>query len=184
MTQHLRPEEFVDALDGLLASERRSHLDSCDECRVQFVQLRSAELEAGEDAGFEPSPLFWDHFNARVHEATTSVDITPRRWWHLGWQQVAVVGAAAAVIALAVMLRPGQVNSGSGTLESEMAVLPRIEDDGSWDIMLGMASEVAWDDVREVVTPSVGAADAAIEELTASQREELIRLLKKEIGVP
>ena len=47
---------------------------------------------------------------------------------------------------------------------------------------MGLASEIAWDDIRGAVTPAAGAADAAIEELTGAQREALVRLLKQEIG--
>ena len=178
MTEHLRPEEFVDALDGQLASERRSHLDSCEECRIQFVELRSTELEAGDDEGFEPSPLFWDHFSARVQGATKALEIAPRRWWQLEWRPVAALASAVGAVALVLLLRPAPV------VPMEVTPLPGIEDDGSWDIMLGMASEASWETVRDAVVPSVGTADAAIEELTAAQREELVRLLKKEIGEP
>jgi len=57
-----------------------------------------------------------------------------------------------------------------------------VDEDGSWDIVMGLASEIAWDDIRDAVTPAPGAADAVIEDLTGAQREALVRLLKQEIG--
>ena len=178
MTQHLGPEEFVEALDGRLTADRRGHLDACEVCRADVEELRSIGLEAADVPAFEPSPLFWDHFNARVHGATKDLSVAPQRWWQLDWRPVAALATAGAALALVLTLRPGSVTP------TETAPLPGIEDDGSWQIMLGMASEVSWETVREAVVPSAGTADAAIEELNAAQREELVRLLKKEIGEP
>ena len=36
MTNHLRPDEFVDAMDGALAAARGDHLEHCAECRAEL----------------------------------------------------------------------------------------------------------------------------------------------------
>ena len=30
---HLTPDELIDAMEGLLASDRQAHLGTCEECR-------------------------------------------------------------------------------------------------------------------------------------------------------
>ncbi len=55
-------------------------------------------------------------------------------------------------------------------------------DDGSWGLVIGLASELDWADVREVAKPAEGTADRMIEELTPAQRDEFARLLQEEMG--
>lgn len=182
MTTHLRPDEFVDAMDGTLPAARTAHLEACAECRAEIDGLLSMQRDARSDDAHEPSPLFWDHFSARVREATTRETAPERAWWR-SWQTVATFAAAAATIVIALQMRPTPSIAPVATpapVSSVAEIAP--EDDGSWDIVMGLASEIAWDDVRDAVAPSAGAADAAIEELTAAQREALVRLLKQEIG--
>jgi hypothetical protein len=178
MTQHLRPEEFVDALDGVFEPAQRDHLQSCDECRTELEALQVTRLEAINVPTSEPSPLFWEHFSARVEGATRDLDASPRRWWQIDWRPIGAVATAAGALALFLTVRPAPV------VPAEIASLPAIEDDGSWEIMVGIVSQASWEDVREAVAPAVGTADAMIDELNAAQREELVRLLKKEIGEP
>jgi hypothetical protein len=180
MTNHLRPDEFVDAMDGALSTARGAHLNSCAECRAELDGLLSVQREAHADAAHEPSPLFWDHFSARVREITVHEKRTPYPWWRAGWQPIAALTVAAAAVVLVLQMRstPAVVPSAL----TPVTLTTEFEDDGSWDIVMGLASEIAWDDIREAVTPAAGAADAAIEELTSAQREALVRLLKQEIG--
>ena len=180
MTNHLRPDEFVDAMDGALSATRDAHLEGCAECRAGLDDLLSMQREAHADDVPEPSPLFWDHFSARVREATAREKSTPESWWRTGWQPIAALTVAAAAVVLVLQMRttPAVVAPALAPVTSMTA----LEDDGSWDIVMGLASEIAWDDIRDAVTPAAGAADAAIEELTSAQREALVRLLKQEIG--
>lgn len=182
MTNHLRPDEFVDAMDGALVTARVAHLEDCVGCRAELDGLLSMQREAGADDAPEPSPLFWDHFSARVRNAAKREEHTPESWWRSGWQPIAALTVAAAAVVLVLQMRstPAVVVPASAPVMSvsDMA----FEADGSWDIVMGLASEIAWDDIRDAVTPAAGAADAAIEELTTAQREALVRLLKQEIG--
>lgn len=182
MTNHLRPDEFVDAMDGALPAARHAHLENCAECRTEMDTLLSMQAEARGDDAHEPSPLFWDHFSARVREATAN-DAAPEPQWRRTWRTVATLAAAAAAVVIALQMRPTPSTAPVTTTVPTTSVAEIApEDDGSWDIVMGLASEIAWDDVRDAVTPAAGAADAAIEELTPAQREALVRLLKQEIG--
>jgi len=182
MTNHLRPDEFVDAMDGALSTARGAHLENCADCRAELDGLWSMQREAHADDAFEPSPLFWDHFSARVREATANEKITPEPWWRTGWQPIAVLTVAAAAVVLLVQTRSTPAVVAPGLAPVTLTAEGPVEDDGSWDIVMGLAAEIAWDDIRDAVTPAAGAADAAIEELTSAQREALVRLLKQEIG--
>ena len=93
---------------------------------------------------------------------------------------VAVAAAAAIVLVLQMGSTPAVVPSSPAPVTSTADLA--FEDDGSWDIVMGLVSEIAWNDIRDAVTPAAGAADAAIEELTSAQREALVRLLRQEIG--
>ena len=181
MTEHLRPEEFVDALDSALSPARIGHLEQCEVCRAELNGLLAMQSEAHTDNVPEPSPLFWDHFSERVLQATARDVATVQPWWR-GWRPIATLAASAAVgvLLLQVLSTPRQAVAPSAPVTTTADVA--LEDDGSWDIVMSLASEIAWDDVRDAVAPSADAADAAIEELTAAQREALVRLLKQEIG--
>lgn len=182
MTNHLRPDEFVDAMDGALSTARGAHFEHCAECRAELDGLLSMQREAAGDDAPEPSPLFWDHFSARVREAAARQNHTTAPWWRTGWQPIAVVAVAAASVVLVLQMR-----SAPAVVTPALAPVTSVaegssEEDGSWDIVMGLASEIAWDDIRDAVTPAAGSADAVIEELTGAQREALVRLLKQEIG--
>lgn len=182
MTNHLRPDEFVDAMDGALPAARGAHLQDCTQCRAELDGLLSMQHEARADNAPEPSPLFWDHFSARVREAAARETITRESWWRTGWQPIAALTVAAAAVVLVLQMRPTPAVVPPELMPVTVTTESGLEDDGSWDIVMGLASEIAWDDIRDAVTPAAGAADAAIEELTSAQREALVRLLKQEIG--
>ncbi len=70
MTRHLSPEEFVDALEGTTSPVSATHLRECESCRAELADMRSVLDDARAVEASEPSPLFWDHFSARVKAAT------------------------------------------------------------------------------------------------------------------
>ena len=183
MTTHLSPDEFIEALDETLPPGRAAHLDECEGCRAELAELDIALADAAAVPATEPSPLFWDHFSARVAQA---IDAEPaRRWWQPIWKPVAGAAAIAAAVALAVALRPipEAILPAGEAVVAEGTVLVN-EDDGSWEFVVGLSSDMAFDDVREAVTPAAGTADEAIAELTAEQRAALVRPLRQEMGEP
>src|SRR5262245_59269938 len=76
--KHLTPSELVDAADGALAADRGTHLNACAACRSQVSDLTATLVATREVGASEPSPLFWEHFSARVRDAVAQESIAPR----------------------------------------------------------------------------------------------------------
>ena len=193
---HLSPDTFVDLLDGTLAEGAVPHLATCDACRQQLAELRVTWQAAADVDVPEPSPLFWDHLSARVHDAVAA-DVQLRApWWRIDWSwtSVGLAGAAVAALALVVFLQmPRPVTPGGGTTEpaaaaGTVASLPAPEpvtplpDDESIGLMADLASDLDWDDVAELGLASVGGAERAASEMTADERVELQRLLREALA--
>ena len=125
MTHHLSPQEFVESLDGVLATSRLDHLHACAECRADLDRLRSVVTEVQAAEMPEPSPLFWNHFSERVRQATAAAP-TPvaASWWSAAWRPVAGFAAGLAVVILPVLLWPrsGPVGAGAGGGDASRAV--------------------------------------------------------------
>ena len=186
MTEHLRPEDLVDALDGAPSPSAQAHIAACAICQAELTNLQSVVADAERVEPPAPSPLFWDHFSDRVRLATAAQDMPgATAWWHAWWRPAGVLAAAAGAIALAIALRPA-APSPEGSVAGTTPVVQSLDvvDDGSWGLVVGLASELAWADVKDAAEPRPGTADAMIEELTPWQREALVRLLQKEMGEP
>jgi len=187
MTEHLRREEMIDALDEPLAAARQAHLEACGACQAEVASLRGVLREARGVEIDEPSPLFWDHFSQRVHQATAGEPL-PREhgWWQALWRPVSVFVAAAGVVVLVAVWRPlpqeSPAGAGGGGAQAPVTSLSLASDDGSWELVVGLASELDWSDVKEVARPAYGTADAMIDELTAAQRGALAKLLQEGMG--
>jgi hypothetical protein len=183
MTDHLRPEEFVDALDDALDGAARDHLADCDHCRTELADFRSVVADASRVDLPAPSPLFWDHFSERVRQATATEPLPAvPRWWTGWWSPIGALAGAAGVIALIVLMRPAPQVAPDGGAPVESAAVQTTPDDGSWGLVVGLAAELDSSDVREVAVPAAGTADTLMDELTAAQRAALVRLLQKEMG--
>lgn len=181
MTNHLSPEERIDALDGTLQASRQSHVDACGSCQQELAALRQmADALAATPAGEvpEPSPLFWDHFQARVGAAVDTLDTAP--WWR-GSSRAWLMLATAAAVLFAVWLSPLRtpVPADGGTdAEIEIAT---ISETVQWEFMSGVLESLEQDAARVVLAPTPGAVDAAFESLSASEREAFARLLQAEL---
>src|SRR5262245_32722942 len=102
---HLRDTEFVDWLEGRLAAARARHLDGCERCSARARDLRNISELAADDATPEPSPLFWDHFAARVADAIREEPrLTPPgpQWLDRLRHPVSMWSGAAAVAILMI----------------------------------------------------------------------------------
>jgi hypothetical protein len=185
MSSHLAPQRFIeaiDATDGTLAPAEQEHLRECAACRGEVEALRAVLREVEAAPAADPSPLFWDHFGDRVRQATAATPVGPT-WWETWLRPVALAGAALAVVALALLARPGASRLGPDTMMADggadaMAAL----DDESWDLVVSLAEDLDWDDVQGVAAPRVGAADALLAQLSIEERAALARLLKAEMG--
>ena len=181
MTNHLSPEERIDALDGMLQASRQSHVDACGSCQQELVALRDmADELATTPAGDvpEPSPLFWDHFQTRVGSAVSAVDTAP--WWR-GSSRAWLVLATAAAVLFAVWLSPMRTPVPEGVVADADVEVATIGESVQWEFMSGVLESLEQDAARVVLAPSPGAVDAAFESLTLTERETFARLLQAEL---
>jgi hypothetical protein len=189
---HLTPQQFVEALDGMLAPPRLRHLETCETCRREVSDLRALMGDVHLTAqAAEPSPLFWNHFSRRVH-AATRVEPLPhaRAWWQDAWRPLIAVGAILGMVAVLVSVRlapfglalqaplaPG-VSAPGTSLEADVAV----PSDGPWDLVSQIASNLSWDEAKQAAEPTRDVTGAAVEQLTPLQRAEFVRLVKAQMG--
>jgi hypothetical protein len=177
---HLTPDELVDALDGALARDRQGHLDACAPCRQQLVDMSAALGDTRAVDVPEPSPLYWQHLSDRVRTAIDAEPVAAGGWPHwLRWPVLAPIAALALlVMALAVAL-PRQapmvpavaVNGAEGPVPID-----------SWVIMADLVGDMDWDTAISAGLAVVpGSADLAVLDLTATEQQELTRLLRAEL---
>ena len=93
---HLTPDEFVDAADGTLETGRLRHVEQCERCRQRLETLVEALQMGAAGPVPEPSPLFWEHFSARVRNAIAAEPAPPQTWWP-GWLRWSVLAAPTPV---------------------------------------------------------------------------------------
>jgi hypothetical protein len=149
-----------------------------------FKELIAEVKAAGEVP--EPSPLFWNHLSARVRESV-AVEPVPRSWWTTYWRPVAVAVGTVCLLAI-VVLRPWPPTVPSVPSTPSITAAPDVAADVEvsemWRLIEVAAPAVEMDSVRDAgFMPSQYATDQAIESLTPSQREALVKLLRKEMGV-
>ena len=195
---HLSGGEFVDFLDGTLPASRLAHVRACSACHGQAEAARLALAEAAADSAPDPSPLFWEHFSARVR---TAIDAPPVRTWRDRLPRPAVAWAAgltsaALAVALAHSAGPKAVYAPAGpslpVLTRPQADAPpsrsadlTVEDAGSdsdWALVQSMADGVDWDAAQSAgISTRQGGADRLALEMTGREQTELVRLLENEL---
>jgi hypothetical protein len=208
---HLTEAEFVDLVDATLAPSRAAHLmahlGACADCRAIAATMREALTRAANAEMPEPSPLFWEHFSARVHEGVQAVDAPessrwlalapPLKWtvagalltlvlvagvWVAVWQASAPASSRRTSVATTATVADAAAGSDDGrdTLDAESP-----ESDAAWALVRAVADDVSWDDAaadRLGVRP--GSVEHAMATLTGAERSELVRLLQAETKQP
>jgi hypothetical protein len=143
-----------------------------------------AEIKTAGDVP-EPSPLFWNHLSARVRDAVAEEPIA-RAWWSLYWRPLAAaVGTVGFVVFLLLRTSAPAAPATPAAPVAPAAVdqVADVEVTEMWRMIQVAAPKVEMESVRDTgLMPSQYATDQAIEALTPSEREELVRLLRKEIG--
>jgi hypothetical protein len=193
---HLTSEELLDLAEGTRSESSAPHLAKCDTCRHQLNELRDVMATLQVDVP-EPSPLFWDHFSARVSEAVASDAKSPRSWFGIGrWSWGVAVAMTAVVLAIAVSRvpkTPADTTRGSATVVADREAsngVPAADigstltaDDPSFLLLRDLAGNLDWDAAAEVgIGMDVGSADTAVAELSDGERTELQRLLREAIS--
>ena len=180
--KHLSPAEFVDEIEGRLPDGRRSHLSVCAACATRVADVRRTMSDVSNADIPEPSPLFWDHFSARVSDAVRGATPEPLRWWrHPAWAiACSVVLVAAVLIGVrdAHLIAPVKVASAPGITSGPVMS----GDDAAWNLLTDVASTVEQDDPQAApLALRPAEVDRAINDLSAAERQELRRLLQTEM---
>lgn len=187
---HLTSEELLDLAEGVRSESSAPHLAMCAKCREQLKELRDVMATLQVDVP-EPSPLFWEHFSARVSEAVASDAKSARSWFGIGrwsWGIAAVMTAVVLAIAVSrVPKTPGDATRGSATAVAEVPAADigstLTADDPSFVLLRDLAGSLDWDAAVEVgIGMEVGSADTAVAELSDAERTELQRLLREAIS--
>ena len=187
---HLQPDELVDLAEGTRTESSVPHLAACEACRHQLAELKAMMSAAADVAVPEPSPLFWDHFSARVREAVAAEGVPRRSFW--SWPRLAMPVAAAAMagVILAVALytapetRPDLPAAAPTPSVASIDLLsdPQSPDDTALTLVAELSSDMDLDGAREAGLAGGGSAEHAVTHLDGGELRELRRLLQEELA--
>src|SRR5262245_34711630 len=204
--QHLSVDELVDLVEGIVSDAGFPHLASCDRCRDQLADLRAARAMAADKEVVEvpePSPLFWDHFSARVREAVANEPPPPDGWWQRLWSWPGVLAPVSAVAALivvaAVVLRSPAPTTPVATATSSASrnvgnvagptpgaslelLGDNIADDVSLALVAGLTDQMGLDAAADAGLTSDNSAEHAVTHMSAAELQRLERLLTEEMS--
>ncbi len=204
--KHPGPDQLVDLLDDAATPATREHVASCASCAARVDELRAAMNLAARIEVPEPSPLFWDHLSARVLERiaeepkpsgtwTWRPAFLVRPWTFVGrpfrvvdWRWAVAVALALGVLVMFVSrltipdTQPATVQTARATT-ADAALEPLPMDEDSWALLTSMSEGLTWDEAADAgLSVAPGAAEVAALQLTAAEQNELVRLLRAEIG--
>lgn len=205
---HLSRTELVDFIESSpqMPTARARHASTCHECRAEAEALRSIRALAMTDEVPEPSPLFWDHFPARVAAAVGEEApgrgpdaVAGMRWLRAPMTTWAAAATMAVLMIITVVWRttlhaPAPVGgpaiatpaAGGGTV-APVAVAAASDDsdvdtDEAWAVVRAAARDLRWDEAHAAgLSARPGAAEGLALELTADERSVLARLLDEEL---
>jgi hypothetical protein len=186
---HLSEAEFVDLIEGTLLPARLAHVDACAACREQAAALHNVFANTVSIDVPEPSPLFWDHLQARVRSA---VDAAPEpagrwRWSGVRLAPFAVAAAVLATVYAGVSLRQWSGGNAPAPLMTVSVADPRVDgtpeaaDAEVWDVLTSAASVALEDGTGTGMRAHPAAIDRAVQGLSNAELTELGRLLQSEL---
>ena len=189
--RHLSEAELLDLAEGVRAESASPHLRTCDECKRQLAELREAMSAAASVEVPEPSPLFWDHFSARVRGAVAEEGM-PDRGRPVGltaiWSAIAAAAAVAAIVVSTRFPMPNRNPVPAGTqseVASSAAVPTPVPEDAALTLVAQLAENMDYDSASELtpidITAHPGVVEESVSGMTAGEREELGRLLSEEM---
>jgi hypothetical protein len=201
---HLTAGELIDLIERSpdLPVTRYRHADACAECRAKADALRSTVDLVGTEEVPAPSPLFWDHLSARIHEAIREEQfddgrtIEWRSWLTDGPRWTAMIATAALVASIVVwratVYAPVPVpqsdlpardrGAAASTAPAPGDRAADADDDAAWAVVRAAADDLPWEDAHAAgLSARPGAAEGLALEMTAEERQELVRLLGQEL---
>lgn len=188
---HLSSDEIIDVVEGTSSDARAAHVEACAACRQQVDELRRVMAMASEDRVPEPSPLFWDHFSARVRRAVAEQPTPASRWRDLfSWRVLVPAASLFMIVAMAVgsyvtyRTQPNRLDLFVRD-EATTDVAVAAQEEAPWDLLADLTSTL---DVELIVDEGIGvgpgAAERAVAQLSSEEAVELRRLLRAELGRP
>jgi hypothetical protein len=192
---HLQPDELIDLAEGTRAESSATHLAECAVCRLQLEELKATMSAAADVDVPEPSPLFWDHFSARVRQAVDAEGAPRRSLWT--WPRVVIpaVSVATAVLAVVVTLNRGSAGRGNTPLPTvvpapvalpvasvDLLADPQSAGDTALTLVAELSSDMDFETARDAGLAARGSAEHAVTHLTGSELRELQRLLQEELA--
>ncbi|HEY3381548.1 MAG TPA: hypothetical protein VGK32_07260 [Vicinamibacterales bacterium] len=192
--KHLTPDERM-ALIEQADPPRHPHLAECESCGRDIAAMRSLLADVRQVDVLEPSPLFWEHFSARVSGAVGEAGRPAvTRWsptgaWRIWVPLAAGVSALVLVAALTMPRSPVRAQTAvvpAPALSGAMAGADQAEADaaaeGQWLALTHLADGFDLEAVSESgAALSPGSADTAVWQLSEQERVELDRLLRAEL---
>jgi hypothetical protein len=190
---HLRPDELIDLAEGTRAESSATHLAECAICRLHLAELKATMSAAADVDVPEPSPLFWDHFSARVRQAVDAEGAPRRSFWTWSRVLIPAVSVAAAVLAVVIALNRGETGRGAGLLPMvpapvapvaslELLADPQSAGDTALTLVAELSSDMDFETARDAGLAARGSAEHAVTHLTGSELRELQRLLQEELA--
>jgi hypothetical protein len=192
--KHLSRAEFVDLIESApaLPAERAQHVEQCERCRQEAATLCAMRLMVSDDETQEPSPLFWDHFSARVAEQLRRepVPAAERPWRPL---PLVTWAAAATVVLLLIstvvwrttLHAPAPHPSTDVSSPADLATVEPADDvdnDEAWAVVRAATADLGWEDARDAgISAHPGDVENAALQLNAAERVELERLLDEDM---
>ena len=199
---HLSRSEIVDLVEETLPQERAAHLELCAACRDEFETIRAALRDVAAVDVPDPSPLFWEHFQARVRDGVAK---TPRSAWDWirvrGFAPLPAALVAVLVVGFAIssgLMRgrsalvtgPGAPAAGSSTAgpatidlqDQGISAVLDARDAEVWAVLTDAAADVGFEDAHAAgmqVYPAT--IDRAVQNMSPDERNELGRLLQSEL---
>jgi hypothetical protein len=194
---HLTDEQIVDTAEGLADRAVSVHLSGCAACRARVAETRAVLDAVTSVPAADPSPLFWEHFAARVNAAIDApASSRSRLAGRLAWLGATAIllitlGLAAArwPAGLPGHETPTPLATTQGSPPGASDPFPgaprldgSLEDDAAWAVVQSMAGDLSYDDVLEAgVLPRPGSIERAATELSPEERAELVRLIQDEL---
>jgi hypothetical protein len=190
---HLSHEQLMalveDPQTGDLTPQAHRHVEGCLACQSEAAELRALLTHIREEPGGDPSPLFWNHFAARVADAIRDEAPEPAvevPAWKFGGRTAAWAAVAATVVLGSTMAwratlhAPAAARNVAATGYSLHA--DDLEDDQAWKVVRAAADGMPWEDVQAAgIAARPGSAENVAMEMTADERAELARLLESEM---
>ena len=198
---HLTADELIDLAEGARPESSAPHLAACETCRSQLSDLR-ATMSAAADAGVpEPSPLFWDHFSARVRDAVAA-ESSPGRLWLEAFLRPGILApvsvAAAAVVLTGLLLRaPPPSLPSSPPMGPTAVAAPAVPgdrdgdllgdaiataDDPSLILVADLTVDMDWETAHAAGLATPGSAEHAVTHLSDGELRALQRLLQEALA--